>query len=138
MEFVQDARTGECRWERKEIQRELLDEEDRISHVVEILGGNQTPEAVCERYGLASVNSVYAWIGKYVSRTVSLSLEPEDEKDMATKSKDEQIRELKAQLKQARREAELEKLRAKAYNTMIDLAEETFNIPIRKKSGTKQ
>ena len=33
---------------------------------------------------------------------------------------------------------ELEKLRAKAYDTMINVAEETFNIPIRKKSGTKQ
>lgn len=27
---------------------------------------------------------------------------------------------------------ELEKLRSKAYDTMIDVAEETFNIPIRK------
>ena len=52
--------------------------------------------------------------------------------------KDEQIRELKAELKKARKEAELEKLRAHAYDTMINLAEERFNIPIRKKSGTKQ
>lgn len=45
---------------------------------------------------------------------------------------------LQAQLTQARKEAELEKLRAKAYDTMINVAEETFNIPIRKKSGTKR
>lgn len=32
----------------------------------------------------------------------------------------------------------MQKLRATAYDKMIDLAEETFNIPIRKKSGTKQ
>jgi hypothetical protein len=57
---------------------------------------------------------------------------------MPRKSKDEQIRELKAELRKARKEAELEKLRAHAYDTMISLAEETFNIPIRKKSGTKQ
>ena len=57
---------------------------------------------------------------------------------MARKSKDDQIRELQAQLKQARKDAELEKLRAKAYDTMINVAEETFNIPIRKKSGTKR
>lgn len=30
------------------------------------------------------------------------------------------------------------KLRAHAYDMMINLAEETFNIPIRKKTGTKQ
>ncbi len=57
---------------------------------------------------------------------------------MANKSKDDQIRELKEELKKARKEAELEKLRAKAYDTMINIAEETFNIPLRKKTGTKQ
>ena len=51
---------------------------------------------------------------------------------MARKSKDDQIRELQAQLNQARKEAELEKLRAKAYDTMINVAEDKFNIPIRK------
>ena len=35
------------------------------------------------------------------------------------KSKDEQIRELKAELKKARKEAELEKLRAHAYDTIV-------------------
>ena len=35
------------------------------------------------------------------------------------KSKDELIRELKAELKKARKKAELEKLRAHAYDTMI-------------------
>jgi hypothetical protein len=30
------------------------------------------------------------------------------------------------------------RLRAKAYDTMIDVAEEMFGIPIRKKPGTKQ
>ena len=38
----------------------------------------------------------------------------------------------------ARKALELEKLRSHAYSTMIDLAEQTFNIPVRKKSGTKQ
>ena len=46
--------------------------------------------------------------------------------DVANRSKDDQIRELKAALKKAQKEAELEKLRAKAYDKMIDLAEERF------------
>ena len=57
---------------------------------------------------------------------------------MARKSKDDQIKELKEELKKAQKEAEMQKLRATAYDKMIDLAEKTFNIPIRKKSGTKQ
>ena len=62
----------------------------------------------------------------------------EPETDMANKSKDDQIRELKEKLRQAEKRAEMEALRAKAFSTMIDVAEETFNIPVRKKSGTKQ
>ena len=62
----------------------------------------------------------------------------EPETDMANKSKDDQIRELKEKLRQAEKRAETEALRAKAFSRMIDVAEETFNIPVRKESGTKQ
>lgn len=114
------------------------DENDRLNAVLDILKGTTTAEEVRRKYDISSINSVYTWIGKYVSQEKSLSLEEQTEEDMTKKSKDDQIRKLKAQLKQARKEAELEKLRAHAYDTMINLAEETFNIPIRKKSGTKQ
>ena len=57
---------------------------------------------------------------------------------MANKSKDDRIRELKEKLRQAEKRAEMEALRAKAFSRMIDVAEETFNIPVRKESGTKQ
>lgn len=122
----------------REVELPSLDEERRISLVVDILGGKVTPEEVRKSYSLASINSVYAWIGKYVSQSGSLSLQESKEEDMPAKSKDDQIRELRIRLQQARKEAELEKLRAKAYDTMINVAEETFNIPIRKKSGTKR
>ena len=52
---------------------------------------------------------------------------------MANKSKDDRIRELKEKLRQAEKRAEMEALRAKAFSTMIDVAEETFDIPVRKK-----
>ncbi len=137
-ERIQDPETGEISWEIREVKRISLEEEDRMQLVAQILRGERTAEDIRKSYGIVSINSVYSWIGKYVSQEKSLSLEEQTEEDMAKKSKDDQIRELKAQLKQARKEAELEKLRAHAYDTMINLAEETFNIPIRKKSGTKQ
>ncbi len=91
-----------------------------------------------EKYHICSVQTLYAWVGKFLTQQESVSLSEQTDEDMANKSKDDQIRELKAQLKQARKEAEFEKLRAHAFDTMINLAEEKFNIPIRKKSGTKQ
>lgn len=130
--------TNEQYWSRERVTVYKAEEHDKINAVLDILKGSTTAEEVRKKYDITSINSVYTWIGKYVSQEKSLSLEEQTEEDMAQKSKDDQIRELKAQLKQARKEAELEKLRAHAYDTMINLAEETFNIPIRKKSGTKQ
>lgn len=133
-----DPETQEQYWTREQITVYKAEESDRVNAVLDILKGVTTAEEVRKKYDITSINSVYTWIGKYVSQEKVVSLEEQTEEDMANKSKDDQIRELKAQLKQARKEAELEKLRAHAYDTMINLAEEKFNIPIRKKSGTKQ
>ena len=77
---------------------------------------------------------------KYVNEKelVSLPDESENSETMAKKTPEERLQELEAENKRLQKALELEKLRSKAYDTMINLAEETFNIPIRKKSGTKQ
>ena len=64
--------------------------------------------------------------------------ESENSETMAKKTPEERLQELEAENKRLQKPLKLEKLRSKAYDTMINLAEETFNIPIRKKSGTKQ
>lgn len=56
------------------------------------------------------------------------------DKEFKSMTPQEQLQEFK-RLKKA---LELEKIRSETYNHMIDLAEQQFNIPIRKKSGTKQ
>lgn len=133
-----DPETQEQYWTMGTRTVKKPDEEDRVNAVLDILKGAKTPEEVKEMYDISTINSVYTWIGKYVSQEKSLSLEGRTDGDMAKKSKDDQIRELKAKLKQAEKKAEYEALRAHAFDTMINLAEEKFNIPIRKKSGTKQ
>ena len=49
------------------------------------------------------------------------------------KTKDERLKEKDAEIKRLRKTLELEKLRSHAYSAMIDLAEQPFNIPVRKK-----
>lgn len=95
-------------------------------------------EELLEKHHISSAQVLYSWIGRYLSENTMLSLQENTLEDMAGKSKDEQIRELRAKLKKACKDAEYERLRAHAFDTMINLAERTFNIPIRKKSGTKQ
>jgi transposase len=53
-------------------------------------------------------------------------------------SKPQQERELEQKLKILEKELEHEKLRTRALNTMIDIAEKELKISIRKKSGAKQ
>ena len=45
---------------------------------------------------------------------------------------------LRAEVIRLRKELRQEKMRSEALDTMIDVAEEMFNIPVRKKAGAKQ
>lgn len=60
---------------------------------------------------------------------------------MRKKKKDageEDYDKLRAEVTRLRKELRQEKLRSEALDTMIDVAEEMYNIPVRKKAGTKQ
>lgn len=133
-----DPNTGLTEYRYVEKVTYRYEDEEKVPIVLEFLKGDVSAEKLVEKYHICSVQTLYAWVGRYVSQEKSVSLQPQTSEEMANRSKDDQIRELKAALKKAQKEAELEKLRSKAYDKMIDLAEERFNIPIRKKSGTKQ
>ena len=82
--------------------------------------------------------STYIREGQNEKELVSLQDETNLSDPMAKKSPEDRVKELEAENKKLQKALELEKLRSKAYDTMINVAEETFNIPIRNKSGTKQ
>lgn len=115
-------------------------EAERISIVREYLISGCDVQLIMDKYHIRSKETFFSWLGTHIKEAQSLSLQEinRPETDMANKSKDDQIRELKEKLRQAEKRADREALRAKAFSTMIDVAEETFNIPVRKKSGTKQ
>lgn len=135
---VLNESTGQYEWAWKEVTRYRHEKEDMALAALDFLKGEQTPAQLVEKHHISSEQTLFSWVGRYLSENRLLSLQDQTSEDMANRSKDDQIRELKAALNKAQKEAELEKLRAKAYDKMIDLAEERFNIPIRKKSGTKQ
>ena len=90
-----------------------------------------------EKYHISSRQVLFNWMDKYVNERELVSL-PENEEDMAKRTPEERIYELEAENQRLSKALKLEKLRSEAYSTMIDLAEKTFNIPVRKKSGTKR
>ena len=114
-------------------------EDEKIQIVSDYVQSGCPASEIVEKYHLSGKQVLLTWVGRLVKAEESLSLPSKQNEDpMAKKNPEERIRELEAENRRLEKALELEKLRAKAYDTMINVAEETFNIPIRKKSGTKQ
>ena len=101
------------------------------------LAGEASYGVLAEEHGLRDkgvVKEFVKWYRKILSDEPSFKMEkgPQKETTGESSSADQaRIKELEAQLKQAELKAEL-------LETMIDIAEATFHLDIRKKSGTNQ
>lgn len=91
-------------------------------------------------YGeIAEINGVQCRTVEYIIRNFASEL-PETpamrkkKKDVSTEDYDA----LRAEITRLKKELRHERMRSEALDTMIDVAEEMFNIPVRKKAGTKQ
>ena len=146
---MEERMTKVWRWNPERRQHEMREEpsgkfkfmdEDRIAIVAEYVNGHVPASKIIEKYHLSSRQILFNWMDKYVNEKelVSLPDETNPTDPMAKKSPEDRVKELEAENKKLQKALELEKLRSKAYDTMIDVAESTFNIPIRKKPGTKQ
>ena len=113
-------------------QRALPDE--RAEAVRQLLEKEQTVEQIVSRFNLSSAQVVYGWIGRHIEEILLSDTPKEPEIDDKELTLSEALKEIK-RLKKA---LDLEKMRSAGYSHMIELAEQQFNIPIRKKSGTKQ
>lgn len=98
--------------------------------VIEILSGDESLEYYRRKYRIGGSNTLSKWIDKFGSEApIEMSMKKRDGDELA---------ELRAQISHLRRELEHERLRREAYQIMIKIAEEEFNIPIEKKFGVKQ
>lgn len=108
---------------------------DELTEAVrQLLEKEQTVEQIVSRFNLSSAQVVYGWIGRYIEEILLSDTPKEPEIDDKELTLSEALKEIK-RLKKA---LDLEKMRSAGYSHMIELAEQQFNIPIRKKSGTKQ
>lgn len=106
-------------------------DEFKRSVIKEVLSGHISKDEARRRYNIKGKSAVLDWIRKFA---------PLDNQKMK-KTRLPQFKEttqLEAENKRLREELELERLRVLSLNVMIDLAEEHFKVPIRKKSGAKQ
>ena len=134
---------GDYEWKEVETDRYVFDETDKMAIAREYHERRCPASEIVAKYHISSAVVLYGWLDKYLNEKVCVSLQAEtdNETDMSRKSKqqlEEELKAAKAENKRLQEALELEKLRSRAYDTMIDVAEEKFNIPIRKKAGTKQ
>lgn len=138
-----------------------LSDEQKIEIVKVYLTGNRTVDAIAADFGV-SRKSIFRWINKFaggktearasrsrVSRSSATEAAgdktivktPSQKIYMAKKSvpqEDAEVSALKAEVARLQREVELANYKVHVRDVMIEEAEKTFNIPIRKKSGTEQ
>lgn len=113
-------------------QRALPDESTEA--VGQLLEKEQTVEQIVSRFNFSSVQVVYGWIGRYIEENLLSDTSQKPEVD----SKELTLSEALKEIKRLKKALDLETMRSAGYSHMIELAEQQFNIPIRKKSGTKQ
>ena len=108
--------------------------------VSQVLSGELSMAGASRRYKIGGKMTVSRWISKFISSNPLRVMEiPQDTEGLANmESANHEISRLKEEIKRLQDQLELEKLRVEAYETMIQIAEKEYHLPIRKKSGTKQ
>lgn len=109
-------------------------ESEMIEIITEIHSGRIAKRAACTKYGL-NRNTLALFIKKFAVRTLGEDLSTLMLSEMTEEKKlellEKKIKELTKQLDHAR-------LKNTSLETLIRVAEEELQIPIRKKRGTKQ
>jgi transposase len=117
---------------------------DEFKHgiIEEYLATGVSKCQIQRKYGLRRHSTIHSWmqmLGYSDSPEKDCKLESINQRCLTKKSgsKSASAPELEAKIKLLERQLEDERLKSEFYNRMIDLAERTYKIPVRKNSDTK-
>lgn len=95
-----------------------------------------------------SRSNLYRWIAKFAEENGlkepsdmskdTAKGQPASTRQEGQSGSTDDVNVLRARIEELEEQLRHEKMRSEAYSTMIDLAESTFKVPIRKKSGAKR
>lgn len=112
-----------------------------MSQVIELRKKGYSLKRISEELPV-SLSAIQRWIVKFAPEyqlvLLSAMARKQKEQPQSTVSQDGEVKELQAEIKRLQKQLEMAEIRAEVYDKMIDIAEATFHIQIRKKSGTKQ
>ena len=112
-----------------------------LSQAISLRKRGYTIEQISEEL-LVSKSAIQRWIVKFAPEYSKIPIHrmarKYKEQPTQSVSESDEIKALKAEIKRLQQQLEFAEIKAEVYDKMIDIAEATFRIPIRKKSGTKQ
>jgi len=116
-------------------------EEFKLSVIRDYYSSGMSKKACIRKYGLSGDAILLSWLRKYENTEKVVPLQAEaDAEEMANRSKDsykEENAQLKKRIRELEKALEFSRLETLSRDMMIDKAEESFDIAIRKKSGAK-
>ncbi len=119
-------------------KHETLSEESKLRIVTEVLSGKYTKEQARRLYRIKSKSGILEWMRIFAGKPGKAhGLDPLPILKDVSKSP-EDIAKLKARIAQLEEELKLSNLKGKAYQIMVDIAKEDYNLDLEKKSGAKQ
>ena len=115
-------------------------EEMKLKIIKQVLTGSISMSQAQKNYNIGGNCTISRWISKFMSQNdpqVNKGVTTMIERHSEEKDPKGEIARLKAKIKQLEDQLEYEKLRSEAYETMIQIAEKEFKLPIKKKFGAK-
>ena len=123
--------------EKKVEVRQIYSERFKRHVIEEYLRGGASKIEIQRRHGISFKSAIVTWM-KRLGYTEGLSNLPAHKRiEVAKKSNPTPPENLEARIKLLERQLADEKLRSEMLDRMVDLAEKTYKIPVRKSSGTK-
>lgn len=105
--------------------------------VTEVLSGELTKEQARLRYNIGGKSTILDWMRKYAGfkmRTAGCDPLP----ILQNMSTDDTEEELKDRIRQLEAKLEHAELKGRAYQIMVEIAKEQYDLDLEKKSGAKQ
>ena len=116
----------------------IIPDEVKLQVVTEYISSDITREELKVKYGFTGGANIDRWMKQFGVKKPSVN-EITQFKEMSKigdKTKDDKV--LEDKIKELEKQLAHAKLKARALDAMIDIAEKEFDIQIRKKSGPKQ
>ncbi len=116
----------------------ILPESLKRKIVLEVLSGKLSKEQARRVYGIKSKSGILEWMRKFASIDPKAHGIDPIPKLRTLKDNTREILDLKSKINDLEAQLKYSELKGRAYQIMVEIAKEKYNLDLEKKSGAKQ